>query len=175
MPKFRLIATGAGGKPVAEIVVEKTGREQALTEGIAELLLLDKFPPDAVQLYREAIGRGYERVDVCDTLMEKFNLQFWCDPVKDDTPAPAQAETFAPTTSTAPVNSTVPVQSTRTPRQIIRDELKRLNSAMKASKRELDQIKARYDDLKGRRDECRQLLTTPPPKVPSGKRKLQSV
>lgn len=180
MPKFKISATGAGGRPVGEIVVEKVGREQALDEGISELLLNESFPPEAVQLYREGIARGYERGDIFDTMIAKFNLQFWCDAVKDDQPIPPVAERVvqppvqAPQPH-APVDGTIP-RASQTPRQIIQAELKRHQGAMRAIKTELDQMKRRYEHVKGLRDECVRLLKNPPPpKVKSGKRNLQSV
>ena len=177
MPKFKLSATGAGGKPVADILVEKVGREQALDEGIADLLLLDQFPPEAVQLYRESVARGYERGDIFDLMTSKWNLQFWCEPVKDEQIIPPVAERVAPTRD-LPVPP-VPVAGTpraeQTPRQVIQGELKRYQGAMRAFKVELDRIKRQYDWCKDRRDECVRLLKNPPPKVKSGKRNLQSV
>ena len=184
MPKFKVSATGAGGKPVGDILVEKVGREQALDEGIADLLLLDQFPPEAVQLYRESVARGYERGDIFDLMTSKWNLQFWCEVVRDEQPVPPLAEKIAAANYAAghaDAVATVPTTGNShrlTPRQLLREELKWLNAEVRGRKRHLDEVIQDYTELKERRDECRRLLKNPPPtpKVKNnGKRNLQSV
>ena len=184
MPRYKLSAVAEGGRTVADILVEKVGRTQALDEGIEALLELPNFPPEAVQFYREGMARGSMREEVCDILLERWHLQFFCieEPIeasavpaapRGDGPA-VNSPTVAPVPAPLSSNGKHPE---RTPRQLLNDELKRLNGLMAKTRAEKAAVDRRYNNLKERRDECLRLLKgpPPPPKVPRAKRTLQAL
>lgn len=178
MPKFMISATGDQGKTVAEQEVEKVGRQQAMDEGIAELLLQPMFPPEVVQFYRAAIERNYDKADIWDTCAAKWGLQFFCreipgpgkviqDETRDGEEASRQPHKLEIPGSNPGRASQVPppAHADRTPRQLLRDELVRLNKAIaqvRIQKRASDKL---YNDLSNRREECLRLLKSVPLKV----------
>ena len=184
MPKFIISVTGAGGVKVAETEIEAPGRQQALLEGTEAILLQPAFPPEAVQVYREGISRGFSRDEVCDILLERWNLQFWCPEPKDESsaatnPSVSSAPQQGPV-AIAPLPAPLPVASeNRTPRRILRDELARLNKQMTTVRGQKAAIDRQYLSLKERRDECLRLLKAPAAPKPAAKRgriaRLESV
>lgn len=182
MPNYRISITSSdqGNRTVAEQTVARAYRDAAVIEGVAELLRQDQFPPEAVQFWVRAMSQAStpaEQADVHDLMMEKFHLQFFCKEADDIAPAPIPQPTAQGTGSTpspAPthpflnggVTTQPPLSSNLTPRQILRHELKRLNS-------EITRLEPYYQQLITRRKECRELLSRPP--KPKPQRRLQRV
>jgi hypothetical protein len=173
MPKFNLTATttqpGRNGQTVGEVTVDVASRDEAMIDGVAELLRGPQFPPEIVQLYAQGMARATdatERLDVQDLILEKFQLQFWCtEAAETEIPRPPIPVTAAPGVPVvSPPQSAFPLPpslTNLTPRQILRFELKRLRKEMAALLVQKKQIDEKHAGLKDRISECKRLLQVP--------------
>jgi hypothetical protein len=171
MPKFKLSLVGIGGHTVGEGEVEKISRDQAITMGLAEVLEGPGFPPEAAQFVHQAFIRSDDvdtRNMVSDLLLEKWGLQVFCEPVKEIVasqiassipalPSPP-AQSMVQSTSLPLASVRTEVVAERTPRQMLRDELKRLNRVLVHVRDEKLRADRNYNSVKLRRDQCLQLL-----------------
>ena len=161
--RLKLSATNVrqGGATVAEHIVDRPQREEALTEGIAELLADPSLPPEALALFRSALARNFTRDEAQDQILADFGLQFFAKEVTDEAPAPPPRP-FTPQANTpqqqpAVFNSTV----NRTPRQLIQAKLVELKAQQAIFDRQFKTLKKQRDSVKSQVEECRRLLRAP--------------
>jgi hypothetical protein len=174
MPTFRISATGEGGKTVAEATIDRPTRDEALIQGTAQLLADQTFPPEALEIFRRGIAGGFMYGEVCDTLTEKFHIQFFIAPTTE-TPAVrpveervAQAQPRAPERQHDPIGPQFPIIASNgrnlSPRELLQWEMKELNNQLRNAEQNFRDVKKQRDFIRKRRNECRELLKTKPKK-----------
>ena len=175
--KLKIAATNVkqGGATVEEHVIDRPTREAALTEGIAELLMSPNFPPEAVNLYRAALARGFSRDETQDQLLESFGLQFFSQEVTDIETGPPVNRSFPPNVSAPPPGAqSLPAQA-ETPRQLLRTKLAGLLAQQTVLDKQFKAMKRQRDSVKAMVEECRRLLRAPrKPKLVSVRRRKET-
>jgi hypothetical protein len=160
------------GKAIAETIIERSTLDACLTDGIAEILAQNNFPPEALQIYRTGLAKDFSRDEVCDELLGRFGLQFFKKEVQPSevvAPVADRIASAAKNGATAPASPSTPtavalfqVSCSDAPRKVLRDQLKQIEARRKSIAVELKRIQSDYDFLTARATECRELLKPRP-------------
>lgn len=184
--RLQITATNAkqNGASIAVATGEGAGHSEAIEAGIVEVLSNPVFPPDMLQLWREATARGIDRVDIQDQMLTDYGIQFFAKPVADDAPPPPPpgmppeiAARLAQRSS--PIEHTpapLPRPSLNTtglsPRRMLQLKLKDLRGELILTERQYIDIKKARDILLSQIVECRDLLKKRPALASVKKKKV---